>query len=270
MYQMRMAATIALAGLLLAFGVSRMQAQQAVIVTVDGAPITAADLTRAEADVGHHLGNLSGEARTVALIEYLIRQQLLAAAARSEGLDSGESYRDGLRYYQRRALFEQYVVKHVGPVERDEVKRHYDFEAAAYKPVEEVRARLIQIESQLQAVELRAEILKGGDFSKVAQAKSQDRATNWLGGDLGYFIKGEMKPWIEAQAFALKPGTVSEPLKVEQGWYLIKVEDRRMRAFPAFEDIKDQLRHSLIERKIDELTNAFRKKATVKVTSPQN
>ncbi len=68
-------------------------------------------------------------------------------------------------------------------------------------------------------------INKGEDFEKLAKKVSEDKATAEKGGDLGYFKKGDMVKPLEDAAFALKPGEISQPVKSQLGWHIIKVED---------------------------------------------
>ena len=76
-------------------------------------------------------------------------------------------------------------------------------------------------------IEIKKEIEEGGDFAELAQEYSDDRASAQQGGDLGWFGKGKMIEAFEKAAFALKPGEMSEPVKTEFGWHLIKVFDTR-------------------------------------------
>lgn len=249
--------------------VPQLAAQERALATVDGSTITEMDLQIAEADMGIRLAALSPEARRVVLLEFLIGNQLMAAAAKSENLDAGQKHADRTRYYQRKVLFEQFMDKYVLPAASPaEVKRAYDAEAATYRPVEEVRVRHMLVETEAQAAYLRERVAKGSDFAALAQAVSQDKITILVGGDLGYFAKGEVQPWLETAAFALKPGEISKPVKSEHGWHLIKLEERRMRPLQAFEAVKDRIRTALIERRVQEMTASLRAKAKVTVTDP--
>ena len=60
------------------------------------------------------------------------------------------------------------------------------------------------------------------------------------GGDLGWFTKDRMVPEFADAAFKLQPGQISDPVKSQFGWHIIKVEERRTRNFPPFEELKDQ------------------------------
>ena len=78
----------------------------------------------------------------------------------------------------------------------------------------------------------------GEDFAKVATELSKDPAGD--GGDLGWFTKDRMVPEFADAAFKLQPGQISDPVKSQFGWHIIKVEERRMRTFPPFEELKEQ------------------------------
>jgi parvulin-like peptidyl-prolyl isomerase len=83
---------------------------------------------------------------------------------------------------------------------------------------EKTRARILEI---------RDLITRGEDFAEMAKEYSEDPTTRKNGGDLGWLKKGTtQKPFDEA-LFALKPGEISEPVKTEQGWHLIKVLEKK-------------------------------------------
>ena len=81
--------------------------------------------------------------------------------------------------------------------------------------------------------------IKGGeDFAKVATELSKDPSAD--GGDLGWFTKDRMVPEFSDAAFKLKKGEVSDPVKTQFGWHIIKIEDVRTKSFPPFEQVKEQ------------------------------
>jgi peptidyl-prolyl cis-trans isomerase C len=84
----------------------------------------------------------------------------------------------------------------------------------AFDPPEEIRARHILVKEEAEAKAIIAELAKGGDFAKIAEAKSQDPGSATQGGDLGFFGAGDMVPEFETAAKALKAGEVTkEPVK---------------------------------------------------------
>ncbi|MGB2803723.1 MAG: peptidylprolyl isomerase [Candidatus Zixiibacteriota bacterium] len=76
-------------------------------------------------------------------------------------------------------------------------------------------------------VEIKEEILEGEDFAGMAEDYSDDVGSGKDGGNLGWFGKGAMVEAFEQTAFSLEPGEISEPVKTQFGWHLIKVEEKR-------------------------------------------
>jgi peptidyl-prolyl cis-trans isomerase C len=114
----------------------------------------------------------------------------------------------------------------------------YDEAAKAEPPQEEIHARHILVPTEDEAKAALARIKGGEDFAKVATELSKDPSGD--GGDLGWFTKDRMVPEFSEAAFKLKKGEVSDPVKTQFGWHVIKVEDTRTKSFPPFEQVKDQ------------------------------
>ncbi|MBQ2615645.1 MAG: peptidyl-prolyl cis-trans isomerase, partial [Synergistaceae bacterium] len=95
------------------------------------------------------------------------------------------------------------------------------------------------------------EALKAGkSFDAVAKEYSIDPGSAINGGDLGEFPRGMMVPEFEKAAFELKnPGDVSEPVKTQFGWHIIKLEERIPESPMPFEQVKSRLLQELQEQK---------------------
>lgn len=78
-----------------------------------------------------------------------------------------------------------------------------------------------------KALEVIKKLNEGGDFAALAKEYSNDPSASQNGGDLGYFSRGMMVPEFEKAAFALEKGQISEPIKTDFGWHVIKVEDKK-------------------------------------------
>ena len=105
---------------------------------------------------------------------------------------------------------------------------------------QEVHARHILVETEDEAKAIAAELKKGADFAELAKKKSKDPGAS-DGGDLGFFTKEQMVPEFSAVAFTLEPGKISDPVKSQFGWHIIKVEEKRNRKAPDFEQVKAQI-----------------------------
>ncbi|MGO9572653.1 MAG: SurA N-terminal domain-containing protein [Desulfomonilaceae bacterium] len=109
--------------------------------------------------------------------------------------------------------------------------------------------------------EILSRIKAGEDFAKTAKNESQDEATADKGGDLGFFSRGSLNPALEAAAFKLDVGMVSEPILTPQGYDLIKVEEKKTETEPDFASVKDKIVAKLLEekarKKVDAISQDF-------------
>src|SRR6201992_1863468 len=120
------------------------------------------------------------------------------------------------------------------------MKKVYDDAAKQITGEQEVHARHILVETEDKAKEIKAQLDKGADFAELAKKESKDPGAS-DGGDLGFFTKDQMVPEFSAVAFALEPGKISDPVKSQFGWHVIKVEEKRARKAPDFDQVKSQI-----------------------------
>jgi peptidyl-prolyl cis-trans isomerase C len=92
--------------------------------------------------------------------------------------------------------------------------------------VRKVHARHILVKTEDEAKVIQFDLNQGRSFEDIAKEKSQCPSGK-KGGDLGWFGRGQMVKEFEDAAFALKPGEVSQPVKTQFGWHLIKLEEAK-------------------------------------------
>jgi len=141
-----------------------------------------------------------------------------------------------------------------------EVRALYDERSETYAAPEEVHARHIlvaadrdaeeaEVEAARQKAEALLERLRGGeDFAELARAESGDPGSKQKGGDLGFFPRGRMVAPFEEVAFRLEPGALSEPVRSDFGFHLIRVEERRAAVTRSFEEVREELARELLTR----------------------
>ena len=250
--------------------VAQEAAADAVILTIDGKPITQSQLKLAEEEIGSELNSLPENDKRRALAEYLIDNTLFANAALADKLDETPEFKNYMAYLNQRALREQFFEKSLkGAVDQEEAKKIYLTRLKQMRPEEEFSARHILVNSEDKAKELRAKIEAGEDFSKLAKENSIDPVSKEEGGDLGYFGVGQMVPEFETAILKLKAGEISEPTKTAYGWHIIKLEDRRKKAPPTFEQVKDNIINSLAIHKAQEKSSELRGKAKIEYVDPE-
>jgi parvulin-like peptidyl-prolyl isomerase len=87
--------------------------------------------------------------------------------------------------------------------------------------MDKVHCAHILVKTEQEALQLAAELKKGASFAKLAEQKSLCPSGK-KGGDLGTFSRGSMVREFEKAAFALSKGQLSQPVKTEFGWHIIK------------------------------------------------
>ena len=240
------------------------------VANVDGVAILESDLELAEAEIGGNLGTLDANTKRRVLVEYLVENQLFANAANKEKLASGPDFDRRLAYWRQRALREAYFEKNVkSKIGVAAAKALYDDKVKMIKPEEEVEARHILVPKEEDAKDLVAKIKSGADFAELAKEHSGDAGSKEKGGLLGYFGKGQMVPQFEQAAFSLKPGEVSDPVKSQFGWHIIKVENRRQKPPPGFDTVKDQILGSLIHKRAQKVAEELRTDAKIEYLDPK-
>lgn len=114
---------------------------------------------------------------------------------------------------------------------------------------------LTDAEALAKAQDLRAKILAGADFADLAKKESDDIGSGNNGGDLGTFKHGQMVPSFDEAAFKLKPGELSEPVKSQFGYHLIKIQTHDFKSFEdARTDIEAKVKPDALKAAVEELS----------------
>ncbi|MGI6384809.1 MAG: peptidylprolyl isomerase [bacterium] len=153
----------------------------------------------------------------------------------------------------------------------DEIKKHYDENKQRYTVPETVRARHILVKTEKEARKA-LEQLKSGDkkFDELAAEISIDPGSKANGGDLGTFIRGQMVPEFEMAAFAVNVGEISDIVKTNYGYHIIKVEAREAEREMSLTSVKDEIKKMLMDEKRKAVIPGWiqeqRSKAKVEIT----
>jgi peptidyl-prolyl cis-trans isomerase C len=236
------------------------------LATVDGQPITEQDVDQALADIGQGLPqSLDAAGRRKYAIDYLIDLKVVARKGFADKVEDTPDFKRKLEYYRDKLAMEEVL----GKVAKDadtpaSEKAAYDAAAKAQPPEEEVHARHILLPDEASAKAALARVKAGEDFAKVATELSKDPAAQ--GGDLGWFTKDRMVPEFADVAFKLKPGDISDPVKTQFGWHIIKVEGKRTKTFPPFDQVKEQAARYVQQKAQSDLVLQLRKDAKIERT----
>ena len=229
-----------------------------VVARVNGTDVRQSDLAMAEEDLGGNVPQMTPEAKRDYLITFVGDMILVAKAAEAKKLGDADDFKRKLAYTRTKLLMEQLLQTEAKSAVTDAaLHKVYDEAIGQMQKEPEVRARHILVETEDEAKAVVAELKKGADFAELAKAKSKDPGSA-DGGDLGYFTKDQMVPEFSEVAFKLDKGALSDPVKSQFGWHVIKVEDKRERQPPEFDKVKDQLENFLVRKSQSELITKLR------------
>ena len=257
------AATASLAIVMLAGLPSRAEESNPVLAKVNGAEIRQSDVTLAEEELGPSLAQMDPATKKENVLAFLIDMKIVAKAAETKKIEDRDDFKARLAFTRSRLLMDSLLAAE-GKAATTEaaMKKVYDEAAKQIEGEVEVHARHILLESEDDAKAVEAELKKGADFAELAKKKSKDPGAS-DGGDLGFFTKDQMVPEFSAVAFTLEPGKISDPVKTQFGWHIIKVEEKRNRKAPDFDQVKSQIETYVTRRAQAEYVAKLRESAKV-------
>jgi len=220
---------------------SPARADDKVLAKVNGVEIKESDVAVAEEELAPSLAQMDPASRKENVLQFLIDLQIVAKAAEDKKVENSDDFKKRLAFARKRLLMDSLLASEGKAATTDDsMKKVYEEASKQISGEQEVHARHILVETEDEAKAIKAELDKGADFAELAKKKSKDPGAS-DGGDLGFFTKEQMVPEFSAVAFSLEPGKISDPVKSQFGWHVIKVEEKRNRKAPDFDQVKGQI-----------------------------
>ena len=250
------------------------QDKDPLIAKVNGVEVHQSDLAVAEEEAGQ-IPPMSPEAKQDYLVQFVADMILVSKAAEDKKLGDTPEFKRKTEFARKKLLMEGLLTS-IGKeaLTDDAMHKVYDEAVKQIGEEKEVHARHIlfrapagdekaskEAEDKIKAVIVR--LKKGEDFAKVAGEVTEDPSGKANGGDLGYFSKDQMVPEFSEAAFKLENGQISEPVKTQFGWHVIKVEDKRVKPAPKFEEVKPQIENFVVRKAQAELVTKLRADAKI-------
>jgi peptidyl-prolyl cis-trans isomerase C len=191
---------------------------------------------------GKASADLTAEQRTQAL-DTLVRAELVAQQATKDGVDKLGDAPQQLALMRLQVLEQAAATNFLKDRKATDAETKAEYESVVTAmPKSEFHAHHILLKSKEEADAVMAKLKKGAKFEALASAQSADPGSKANGGDLGWFSPSGMVKEFSAALATLKKGqTTTEPVKSEFGWHIIRLDDTRETAPPAFDTVKDRL-----------------------------
>ncbi|MEH6946559.1 peptidylprolyl isomerase [Bacillus sp. JJ634] len=179
------------------------------------------------------------------LIEQYGDEETLKGQLEASGSSMDDLKDDIVQYLQTRKLIEPSI-----KITDEEIKTYFEANKDSLGQAEQVEASHILVEDKATAEEVLKKLKNGGDFAELAKEYSTDEGSAANGGSLGYFGKGQMVAEFEDAAFKLEVGKISEPVKTEHGYHIIKVTDKKEAKEATLKDSEEQIKETLLTEKL--------------------
>jgi peptidyl-prolyl cis-trans isomerase C len=250
------------------FAEEKAAGEDPVLAVVDGTEIRRSEVVESARSLPPEY-QAQIEAILPALVERFVDLKLLGDRAEASGLNDDAEVKETMAKLQQDVVREVYLRRYLKERVTDEVlqARYQDF-LKANPPQPEVHARHILVPTKEEAEKVIEQLDSGKEFIAVAaEASKGGSAQN--GGDLGWFVKGDMVPEFADAAFAIEPGQIGKnPVETQFGWHVIKVEERRDRQPPSFEEVKGKLESEAQQELVTALLQELRKDAKIEIKTP--
>ena len=218
-----------------------------VVATVSGQDITLGQMIVMKQSVQDpNMANLPDQALWDMMLDQLIRQTAVAASGTETALVRAQVE------LQRRNALATAAVTDIAEAELtdEELQAAYDKMFADTGETKEFNAAHILVETEEEAKEIKAELDGGAEFGAMAEQHSTG-PSGANKGDLGWFAADQMVAPFSEAVVGMEKGAVSDPVKTEFGWHLIKLNDTRMREAPKMEDVREQLSQMIRREKVE-------------------
>ncbi|WP_282137274.1 peptidylprolyl isomerase [Rossellomorea aquimaris] len=177
-----------------------------------------------------------------------IKESYGGEEAFNEALASSGASLDSVKKNVESFLLTEKLLKDRVSISDDQIKEYFEANKDSFAQDEQIQASHILVEDEKTAKEVKDKLDDGGDFAELAKEYSTDTSNAESGGELGFFAKGEMVTEFDDKAFAMKKGEISEPVKTEFGYHIIKVTDKKEVKEAVLDDHIEEIKDILFDQ----------------------
>jgi peptidylprolyl isomerase/peptidyl-prolyl cis-trans isomerase C len=200
------------------------------------------------------------------LVRGYINQKLFEKEADKLGIRNSAEFKEKLQVAESQLLQQELIERHLKTAVTDAmVDVEYGKLIESLKGQKEVKASHILVDTEEAAKEIKKKLNKGSKFKDLVKEFSKDEGSKANGGELGYVMKGQLVPEFESKAFSMKKDEISDPVKTQFGWHIIKVLDSRDVKTPSKEQAASSIRSKLSREAIEKYFTKLSDQADVKL-----
>lgn len=261
--------------LLMVMGCQQVATDTPIVAIVNGRAIT-------QDEFDYRWGELSDATRVRyersggkrQFLDELITRELFMQEAKKLGLDQSQSIRERTLRYKEQLILDELLrqrIKTSVEVTKEELDAYLVAHAKELLLPAKMRASIIVSPNIFASKDIRRMLAEGADFSKLAVRFSVDATTRTKGGDVGPLRKGTVRPELEALILSMRPGTISDPTKIDDHYYIVKTESLDQETIQADLATRERLRQELLNDKrrqrLEEVVADLRKTSTIRLAT---
>lgn len=228
-----------------------------VLAEVNGKKITGVDYNLFIDSLNPQLKQyFGGEELNKDVVNELVYQALLYEDAMEKGMDKEDEFIQVVEK-TKESMLKTYALGKLlatAEVKDEDIKKFYEENKDAFKQAESADASHILVEEEDKAREIYEKIKNGGDFEELAKEYSTCPSKE-KGGNLGTFTKGQMVKEFEDAVFENEVGTITEPVKTQFGYHIIKINQKNPARELSFDEVKDRIVEQVRRQKEQEIYN---------------
>jgi peptidyl-prolyl cis-trans isomerase C len=205
-------------------------------------------------------------------LDELIMRELLIQEARKQGLDQSDEIREKTQRYKEQLILDEVLkdrIKAKVDVSKEEMDAYLLKHADQLLANPKVQVSIMLLPNVYAAKDLKRQVESGGNFAKFAARYSIDEKSRLKGGDLGPYRKGLVEPDLDQVVQNLRPGVISDPVKTDRGYYLVKVSPLEPEILQADQATRERLRQELLAEKrrsrLDDMFSELKAGATIRL-----
>ncbi len=204
-------------------------------------------------------------------LDEFVVDELLYQEALRRGLQRNKDVIEIIEEAKKKILIAKLLKDNVDDevtVSDEEAMEYYQKHPEEFRTPEIFRASHIMVRTPEEADQAMEMIKSGVDFAVVAKEKSVDTSAG-NGGDVGYFVAGQIDPDFERECVKLSPGGVSGIIRTRYGYHIIKLTEKKASGIESFDEVKERIRHNLaaLEKKktFNDLVDELKKESKIQI-----